>query len=44
MHNLKLKYGGDTPVELEICHKPVEFFVYPNTFNQEMTILKNEIN
>ena len=36
MLNLDGEYGGDTPVDLEVCHNHIEFFVNREAIDQEI--------
>ena len=36
MLNLDGEYGGDTPVDLEVCHNHIEFFVNCEAIDQEI--------
>ena len=45
MLNLDGEYGGDTPVELEVCHNHIEFFVNRNEIAAEsISAEENELN
>lgn len=45
MLNLDGEYGGDTPVELEVCHNYIEFFVNRNKIAADsISAEENELN
>ena len=45
MLNLDGEYGGDTPVELEVCHNHIEFFVNRNEIAAEsISAEENKLN